>query len=68
MEELTLIQISIDNKNNIRSSLDLTPIEHDEEALRITHSILDEHRQSVLDQINIIKAVKEIEDPFSEEL
>jgi hypothetical protein len=57
MDERTLVQVSIDNCNKIRTSIDLTGIEDEEEALRIVHSILDEHRQNVLDRINEVKHV-----------
>jgi len=59
MEDKTLIRISLSNDNKIRVKIDLSGIEEDEEALRFIHSILDELRENLLEQISTIKHVEE---------
>ena len=62
MDDKTLIRISIDNSNTIRHEIEISTIDK-EEPLRIIHSILDEMKLFVVDQIQELKLEEEdIED------
>jgi len=56
-EFTTLINISIDNFNTIKASVDLSSIKSNEEALRFVHSLMDEYKQIVLDNIHELTSV-----------
>jgi len=51
IETKTLFSITVDNKNCIRTFIDLSSIESEEEPLRIIHSLLEQYKNNVLDQI-----------------
>ncbi|MDD5650016.1 MAG: hypothetical protein PHF86_06335 [Candidatus Nanoarchaeia archaeon] len=55
MEEKTIFSITLNNKNEIHSNIDLSSIEGEEDALRFIHSLLDEYKQEVLEKIREAK-------------
>ncbi|MDD5649329.1 MAG: hypothetical protein PHF86_02780 [Candidatus Nanoarchaeia archaeon] len=63
-EEKTIFKITIDNNNQFITSIDLSGIEHDEEALRFVHSFLDEYKDEVLQRIRSLKT--QVKDEFEE--
>lgn len=64
MEEKTIFSITLNNKNEIRSNMDLSSILGEEDALRFIHSLLDEFKQDVLRKIREIKAPVKEDDEF----
>lgn len=57
MEERTVVQITVDNNDSIRTSIDLTDLE--ENAVRYIHSILDEMRCQALAALANFKEQRE---------
>jgi hypothetical protein len=62
IEDKTIFKISINNNNEIHSSIDLTSVIKEEEALRCIHSLLDEYKQEVLETIREAKISVEDEE------
>jgi hypothetical protein len=63
-EEKTIFKISIDNLNQIHTSIDLSSIEDEEDALRFVHSLLDEHKEEVLHLIRKTRTPVEDDEEF----
>jgi len=62
MEEKTLISITVNNANQIKTDIDLTSILDEEEPLRIVHSVLDQYRDIVLSCLSEIRTIDSAED------
>jgi hypothetical protein len=60
----TIIKISLDNFDKLKSSIDLSGIENDEQHLRFIHSIVEELRIFIINRLIQLQEEKQEDKEF----